>query len=41
MEVPILFLWAWGFFREINQHLSLPWNFLTHGFLDPSASEIT
>ena len=23
--------------REINQHPSLPWNFITHGFLDPSA----
>ena len=23
--------------RETNQHLSLPWNFITHGFLDPSA----
>ena len=21
---------------EINQHPSLPWSFLTHGFLDPS-----
>ena len=24
-------------YREINQHPSLPWNFITHGFLDPSA----
>ena len=24
-------------YREINQHSSLPWNFITHGFLDPSA----
>ena len=24
-------------YKEINQHTSLPWNFITHGFLDPSA----
>ena len=24
-------------YREMNQHPSLPWNFITHGFLDPSA----
>ena len=24
-------------YREINQHPGLPWNFITHGFLDPSA----
>ena len=24
-------------YREINRHPSLPWNFITHGFLDPSA----
>ena len=24
-------------YREIDQHPSLPWNFITHGFLDPSA----
>ena len=24
-------------YREINQHPSLPWNSITHGFLDPSA----
>ena len=24
-------------YREIKQHPSLPWNFVTHGFLDPSA----
>ena len=23
--------------REINQHPNLPWNYITHGFLDPSA----
>ena len=23
-------------YREINQHPNLPWNFITHGFLDPS-----
>ena len=23
-------------YKEINQHPSLPWNFITHGFLDPS-----
>ena len=23
--------------QGINQHPSLPWNFITHGFLDPSA----
>ena len=23
--------------REINQHPSLPWDFFTHGFLEPSA----
>ena len=23
--------------KEINRHPSLPWNFITHGFLDPSA----
>ena len=27
----------WRSYREINQHPSLPWNFVTHGFLDPSA----
>ena len=26
-----------GSYREINQHPSLPWNFVTHGFLHPSA----
>ena len=24
-------------YKEVNQHPSLPWNFITHGFLDPSA----
>ena len=24
-------------YREITQHPSRPWNFITHGFLDPSA----
>ena len=24
-------------YREVNQHPSLPWNVITHGFLDPSA----
>ena len=24
-------------YREINQHPSLTWNFIAHGFLDPSA----
>ena len=24
-------------YREINQHPSLLWNFITHGFLDPAA----
>ena len=24
-------------YREINQHPGLPWNFINHGFLDPSA----
>ena len=24
-------------YREMNQHPSLPWNFITHGFLDASA----
>ena len=24
MEVPILFLWAWGFFRKYDQGLSVP-----------------
>ena len=24
-------------YRKINQHPNLPWNFITHGFLDPSA----
>ena len=26
---------ARGSCREINQHPSLPWNFMTHGFLNP------
>ena len=28
--------WSWSY-REINQHPNLPWNFITHGFMDPSA----
>ena len=24
-------------YKEMNRHQNLPWNFITHGFLDPSA----
>ena len=27
----------WRSYKEINRHPSLPWNYITHGFLDPSA----
>ena len=29
--------WVVASYREINWHRNLPWNFTTHGFLDPSA----
>ena len=40
-EIKLLFFlqdneWSRSY-REINQHPRLPWNFITHGFLDPSA----